>query len=310
MKKQSKIIYTILGIIGLSLFFILTAFLNINGNPDLSRAFGKLGTESENIATKQSFYISFIDVGQGDCALIKCDDKYMLIDAGDSSAVSKIESHLKAVGCKELDYVIITHPHADHIGGMPQIINDFKVNNVVIPDISSENLPSTKTFINTLKAIKESKAKVFKAQDTDEFDFGNAKVEIFSPKTKNDSLNNLSVVMKITYGKNSFLFTGDMEKDVESKLLKKFADNTKIFKSDVLKVAHHGSSTSSSKKFIQAVKPEIAVISCAENNDYHHPHSSVLKTLEENKVKIYRTDKNSTISVGSDGEKLYYHTKE
>ena len=306
-KKLLKIISTAFIVLA---FLILTVFLNLKDNINVNEAFKTVGLKDKNIATKQDFCAYFIDVGQGDCSLIKNDNKYMLIDAGNISDGEKIEEFLKSVGCNELEYVVATHPHADHIGGMAYVINKVKVKNVLMPDIPDEIMPTTKTFINLLNAVKISGAKVYKAQQVSGFELGKAKVKVFSPKTDFDSLNNMSVVMKITYGEKSFLFTGDMEKEAENNVLKEIGKNKADLNCDVLKVAHHGGSTSSTKPFIKEVSPKFAVISCGLNNSYHHPHPSVLNTLNENDVKIYRTDKNGTVYIGTDGEKLFCYTND
>ena len=311
MKKTDKKLLKIIATAFIALaFLILTIFLNLKDNINVNEAFKTAGLKDKNIATKQDFCAYFIDVGQGDCSLIKSGNKYMLIDAGNISDGEKIAEFLKSVGCNELEYVVATHPHADHIGGMAYVINKIKVKNVIMPDIPEKIMPTTKNFVNLLNAVKSSGAKVYKAQQVDEFELENSKVKVFSPKTDFESLNNMSVVMKITYGKKSFLFTGDMEKEAEYNVLKGLGKNKSDLNCDVLKVAHHGGSTSSTKPFIKEVSPEFAVISCGLNNSYHHPHPSVVKTLKENDVKIYRTDKNGTVYIGTDGEKLFCYTNE
>lgn len=309
-KTDQKLLKIILTAFIVLTFLILTVFLNLKDNINVNEAFKTVGLKDKNIATKQDFCAYFIDVGQGDCSLIKSGNKYMLIDAGNISDGEKIEEFLKSVGCNELEYVVATHPHADHIGGMAYVINKVKVKNVLMPDIPDEIMPTTKTFINLLNAVKISGAKVYKAQQVSGFELGKAKVKVLSPKTDFDSLNNMSVVMKITYGEKSFLFTGDMEKEAENNVLKELGKNKEDLNCDVLKVAHHGGSTSSTKPFVKEVSPTFAVISCGLNNSYHHPHPSVLKTLNENDVKIYRTDKNGTVYIGTDGEKLFCYTND
>ena len=243
--------------------------------------------------------VHYIDVGQGDSILIQVNKKNLLIDSGPKSDKNKLFDYLSESRLDKLDYVIATHPHEDHIGNMSQVIDDYNVLNFYAPKVQS----TTKTFekmIDSLKA-KNLKINVLK-KGTDSIDLGeNTNVTVFSPtKDSYEDLNNYSPVIKIQYGKTSFLFTGDAQKDVEKEIITSNED----ISSDVLKVGHHGSSTSTTKEFLNKVRPSIGVISVGSDNSYNHPNSDTIKRLKDNNVKIYRTDKDGTIIISSDGSNI------
>ncbi|MGN0545941.1 MAG: ComEC/Rec2 family competence protein [Acutalibacteraceae bacterium] len=248
----------------------------------------------------ESFSVHYIDVGQGDCILTVCNGKTLLIDAGENGNEATVINYLRAHGVKSLDYVIATHPHSDHIGSLAEVIEEFGVSNVIMPRLPESLTPTTKTYTDFLNAVKASGAKVIAAKPGSSYTLGSAEFEILAPIDYNtESLNNVSVVTRLVYGGKSFLFTGDAEKEVELDLI----DSGAIIDSDVLKVGHHGSKTSSSKDFLNAVSPEICVIMCGENNDYGHPHKEVLNRLKKYTDRIYRTDIcGSIVLTCSDGE--------
>lgn len=244
--------------------------------------------------------VHYIDVGQGDSMLIQVNNKNLLIDAGPASGTDKLMSYLSKNNIKKLDYVVATHPHEDHIGGMTSVIKKFQVGSFYAPKITT----TTKTYQNMIDALKSKNLKINVAKAGVSLDLGeNAKCEILAPvntQTKYESLNNYSAVIKLTYGNNKFLFTGDAEKLVEKELLNAKSD----LSSDVLKVGHHGSTSSSSKEFLDAVSPKIAVISVGKGNDYGHPHKETLTALKNRKLQIYRTDVDGTVILESDGNKI------
>jgi len=243
--------------------------------------------------------VHYIDVGQGDSILIQVNNKNLLIDAGPKSDKKKLLNYLSTLNLDKLDYVIATHPHEDHIGNMDDVINDYNVLAFYAPKVQS----TTKTFEEMVESLKSKglKINVIK-KGTNSINLGeNTKVTVFSPtKDSYENLNNYSPVIKIEYGNTSFLFTGDAEKDVEKEIL---TSNENI-SADVLKVGHHGSSTSTSKDFVNKVNPSIGVISVGQDNIYNHPNDDTLKRLNENKVTIYRTDKDGTVTLSSDGSNI------
>ncbi len=251
---------------------------------------------STDIKLKNNLLVHYIDVGQGDSILIQVNNKNMLIDAGNKDDGEKIVSYLKNQKVKKLDYVVATHPHEDHIGGMSEVIKNFVIDDFYAP----KKITTTKTFENMIKALNGKKIKTaFKGV---ELDLGeDVQCQMIAPNNKNyKEINNYSAVIKLTYKNTKFLFMGDAEKLSEEEII----NNNIDISSDVLKLGHHGSSSSSSSKFLDKVSPKIAVISCGKNNDYGHPHKETISNLNKRNITIYRTDLNGTIVLSSDGKNI------
>ena len=256
-------------------------------------------SNKNNQIESNKMIVHYIDVGQGDSILIQVNNKNLLIDAGPKSDKKKLLDYLSSLNLNKLDYVIATHPHEDHIGNMADVIDDYNVLAFYAPKVQS----TTKTFEQMVESLKSKNLKInVIKKGTDSINLGeNTKVTVFSPtKDYYEDLNNYSPVIKIEYGKTSFLFTGGAQKDVEKEIL---ATNEDI-SADILKVGHHGSSTSTTKDFLNKVNPSIGVISLGKDNTYNHPNDGTIKRLNQNKVTIYRTDKNGTVILSSDGSKI------
>lgn len=242
--------------------------------------------------------VIFIDVGQGDSALIiSPNGKTMLIDAGTRDEGYKVTNMIKKYDIKKLDIVVATHPHADHIGGLRYLIEKYDIGDIYMPKASANN----DTFKNLLKSIKDRGLKIKTAYAGVSFEIDtDVKADIISPAEgkKYDDLNNMSAVIRLSYKDTSFLFMGDAEKKAEKDMLP-FIINT-----DVIKIGHHGSASSSSKKFIEKVNPYAAVISCGKGNDYGHPHKETIELLKDKNIKLYRTDLDGNIKMNSDGNKI------
>lgn len=246
--------------------------------------------------------VHFIDVGQGEAILIKKGNESMLIDAGKNVSVDLIVSYLKKQKVRKLEYVIGTHPHEDHIGGLDAVIDNFDIGKVIMPNA----IATTKTFEDVLDSINKKGLSITKAKSGDIYDFNGASFIILAPnQDEYSNLNNYSVVVKLTYGANSFLFTGDAEAQSEEEILTK---NKRSLKADVLKVGHHGSVTSTTQDFLDAVNPSVAVISLGAENTYGHPHKEIAERLESKKIKTYRTDLHGNIIAISDGESINFNT--
>jgi len=244
--------------------------------------------------------VHFIDVGQGDCILIEDGTSAMLIDAGNPENGPDIVSYIKKLGISKLDFVIATHPHADHIGGMADVINAFDIGRIIMPKVEH----TTRTFENLLLTIRNKGLKITAPVPGTEYRLGNTSFTILAPNSSSyKNLNDYSVVVRLTYGSTSFLFTGDAEQTSEKEILAKGYN----IKSDVLKVGHHGSKTSTTTRFLDAVSPRYAVMCVGANNQYGHPAPETLSKLAERGIKVYRTDEAGTIIATSDGKSISFN---
>ncbi|CBZ02247.1 MBL fold metallo-hydrolase [Clostridium botulinum] len=242
--------------------------------------------------------VHYIDVGQGDSILVQTKDKNILIDAGTRKSSDSLISYLKKQHIKKLDYVIATHPHEDHIGGMPKVIEEFEISNFYAP----KKTANTKIFKDMILQLKKKNLKINVAKKGISVDLSNnSSLDFLAPVKDNyENTNDSSAVVKLTHGNTKFLFTGDAEKTSEKDILNSNED----LSSNVLKVGHHGSHSSSSKEFLDKINPKIAIISCGKNNDYGHPHKETMKELKKRNIEVYRTDIDGNIVLTSDGENI------
>lgn len=240
-------------------------------------------------AREKLFSVHIIDVGQGDSIFIQTlEDKRILIDAGDEEAEHTVYSYLKRRGVKKIDVLIATHPDTDHIGSMDYIIDKFKISHFYMPDAKTDS----EAFYNLLDSCKEKNLKIEYLTKGDRLKIDSSTtMEILSPSTITDKNNLNSIVSLLNYKGYEFLFTGDAEKENESEIL----SSCNLPDIEFLKAGHHGSSSSSTDEFIEKLKPEAVAISCGYNNDYGHPHRSILDTFRENGSVVYRTDKNGSL---------------
>lgn len=235
----------------------------------------------------------FIDVGQGDCSLFISGDEAMLIDCGESEYSDEVIAEIRSYGVTELDYIVATHAHSDHMGGMADIINTIHADNIIISE-PSEKSSGTKTYEKFLDAVDASDSEIILAEPGYTFTLGEAKCEILAPfEVSETEENNNSVVMYITAGTKSFLMTGDAEKAIEKDIVAAYPS----LHADILKLGHHGSKTSSCDDFLSLVRPKIAIISVGKNNNYNHPSESTIQALDEHDIEYYRTDKSGTITI-------------
>ena len=259
-----------------------------------------LGIVEGTVSTDADFSVYYLDVGQSDCSIIVCDDKVMMIDAGTVNRLTDIKSSLLTLNIDTIDYMIITHPHDDHMGCAASIINDYNVLNIIMPKLDESNMVTTDAYEEFLNAVINKKVTAIAAEPGYSFSLGSAKVGIFAPMQQDNNLNNMSVVTKIIYGETSFLFQGDAEKKVENSLIKSNYD----LSADVIKLGHHGSNTSSTSKYLNAVNPKAAIISCGADNSYGHPHKETLTLLQKYGISPLRTDADGTIMLISDGQNI------
>ena len=238
--------------------------------------------------------VRFLDVGEGDACLITCGDVSMMIDGGPSSASQKIYSILDRLGIERLDYVVMTHPDADHVGGVAAALTHSTCGRC----FCSVDSYDTKTFSSVKSRLNEMGISIEIPSYGDTFNLGEANVMFVGPISRdNADSNNGSLVLRIDYGSTSFLFTGDAEQQEESDMVRAGVN----LKADVLKVGHHGSSTSSIASFLSKVSPKYAIISVGEGNSYGHPKSEVLSRLDSLGAEIFRTDKQGSVIVESNG---------
>lgn len=249
--------------------------------------------------TDSDFTAYFFDIGQGDSSLIVCDGQSLLIDTGPGNKTESILGALKILKIDSIDYMVISHQHDDHIGGASEIIDKVDIKNLIMPKLSEENMPSSDLYEAFLTKVLEKNINTVAAEPGLSFKIGKAKADVLAPLCQDKNLNNMSVVLKVAFGETSFIFQGDAESKVENALRNEGYD----LSADVIKVGHHGSTTSSTKKYIEAVNPKIAIIPCGKNN-YGHPKPETIKTLEDQGVDIFITDLLGDITVESDGKAI------
>lgn len=290
-RKNKKVVSSIV-----SLLIILSAFIYYqfgDGFEDTEIVQNNYSSKDEvvtsNVSVSSDLEIYFFDVGQADCILVSNDGKNMLIDAGNNEDGKLIVKELKDMGITTIDYLIGTHPHEDHIGGLDDVIDNFNIGILFMPKRQTD----TKTFEDVLDSVSNKNLKITTPSIGQTFNLGEALCEVVSVKSDAKETNDSSIVIELSFGDKKYLFTGDIEKEVE--------DECNWEDIDVLKVAHHGSRGSSSKEFLNVTKPEIAIISVGKDNTYNHPHEEALQRLENVDAKIYRTDESGTIYLKSNG---------
>ena len=287
-KKNNEIIITIISFI----IVIATAF--IGGELFLKTDKSSEATQVSSQISSDKLEVDYIDVGQADSILISNKNETMLIDAGNNENGQDVVKFIKEKGISKLNYLIGTHPHADHIGGLDDVINsDLEIENVYMPKIQT----NTKTFEDVLDALKNKNLKVTAPKKGDAFKIGDANCEVMTDSIlDNENLNLSSIVIKLNYGEKTFLFMGDAETENEKTI--------SWPKVDLLKVGHHGSNTSSSQDFLNQVKPEYAIIMAGKDNSYGLPKQKILDRLTKIGAKIFRTDELGTITMISDGKTI------
>ena len=279
-------------------------------------------TTTKAVPLDEFLYVRILDVGQADGILLSYKDQFMLIDAGNYTSGDRAQymALLRRYNVDKIDWLILTHPHGDHIGAAVDVLNTYKVKNVMLPDASY----SSYAYRNTLQAILNSDANVHLVETDasqevntggegaslyragDEFSWEAVHFRILAPISPDDNVNNASIVLRATYGGVRFLFTGDMETMMERQLLTRFSKEE--LRADVLKVGHHGSYTSTNQSFLSAVSPRYAAISCGKDNEYGHPHGVILNRLSYIGVQVNRTDLEGTITYVTDGANIVVNT--
>jgi beta-lactamase superfamily II metal-dependent hydrolase len=242
--------------------------------------------------------IHYIDVGQGDSELIQIDDKNILIDAGTSD--KKALEYLKSVGVTKLDYVIATHPHKDHIGSMDNVIENCSVGTFYAPKVST----TTNAYENMINSLGSKNVKLTVPKAGDQITIGNATITFLAPNSSAyEDINNYSIVVKLKYGNNSFIFMGDAQALSENEMLTRQLD----VQADVLKVGQHGSDTSTSQAFLNKVNPKYAVISCGKDDSYQHPNQTTIEKLNAKNIEVFRTDLDGTVIATTNGKDITFN---
>lgn len=256
--------------------------------------------------TSAELSVHYIDVGQGDATLIVSGNYTVLIDAGEKDSGDTVVSYLVSQNIEHLDYVIATHPHSDHTGGLETVIEKTETGKVIIPRFSEEGKDEDDlyTWKSLCRALEENDAEICEAYPGMVINLGISELKILAPYGDYDNINNYSVVSELIHGDNIFLFPGDAESESENEML----ENGVLEDIDVLKTGHHGSYTSTGGEFLEIVKPEYAVISCGAGNSYNHPSEAVMHRLDESDVQIFRTDLQGSIVAESDGKSICFVT--
>ena len=292
MRKNAKLtfIFTLAAILLFSVFHIRE-----QSYPDYESSDVPAFSETDSVLE-----VHFIDVGQGDSTLILNDGHAMLIDAGPNECGTALQFYLKEAGVEPLDYLILTHADADHIGGADVIITKYDIQTVFMNYEERENI----TYLDVLDALAYKTLSYTIPSVGEVYTLGDATFTIIAPNNIYETSNDNSIGLLLEKGTTRFLFTGDASIQSEKDIL---ANNPDI-RATVYKVGHHGSSSSSSEAFLDAVSPEVAVISCAADNSFGHPHTETLSALEERNIEIYRTDEQGSIIAISDGENITWNT--
>lgn len=294
-KKKISLLTAFLIIAFSGIFYFIDPTL---ANPNQTDQDTNIIQANQEIYGDETLQIQFLDVGQADSILIQDGDEFMLIDAGNNADGTKLVSYFQSLGIKSFQYVVGTHAHEDHIGGMDDIIDNFDIDTFYMPDV----ITTTATFESVLDSLDKKNIPFQTPTINSSFMLGNATITVLYVGTDESNLNNTSIVLKLTYGNTSILFMGDAEAEVEK------AIENKDIHADVLKIGHHGSDTSSSTSFLEKVNPNYAIISVGSGNSYEHPNNTTINNLTNHNIKIYRTDENNTIVMTTDGKNITFQS--
>lgn len=267
-------------------FLIFCTVALIFGHSDASLDRNPTVAHTAKLPDEDCVAVHFIDVGQGNSTLIQCGKAGVLIDAGEREYGDTVCAYLQSNGIERLGCVIASHPHSDHIGGLAEVLDRFQVDTVIMPALEEFNTPTTSTYEDFLTAIYKKGIPAVAAHPGDFYEFDNCTLEILGPVSRDDELNNMSVVCRLTAFSSTFMLLADAEKEELSEI----ENSGALLKCDVLQVGHHGSDTSVLSSFLDTVAPEYAVISCGKNNRYGFPGERITDYLKSRRIDYYRTD--------------------
>ncbi len=303
-KKKIRLILSTVAVVIFLLVELLSRIpsLHFNGWKDISVW---LGLSAPMVTPEGEMEVHFIDVGNADCILVRQGDKNLLIDAGERGDGDTILSYLNERGITTLDLVVATHPHADHIGAMADVIREMEIGCFLMSFMPESDTPTTNVYMDMLEELDKNEVLVEEAKPGAVYELGTARLQVLAPIEESKDANDISVVTRLTFGERAFVFTGDAGTAVEKQILSRGWDVS----ADVLKLGHHGSNTSNSEAFIDAVMPSHAVITCGEGNSYGHPHKEPLLLLNEREIPFYRSDVYGTVVFTTDGTELTVTTE-
>lgn len=306
-KKYRGLVFTLaIALILYGVSQMLPEEAGVPANVDLPQIEGDGSSASGVSLGGGEFELHMIDVGQGLSVFLRSPSgECALIDAGDRDDGERVSDYLRAEGVEELDLLIATHAHADHIGGMAQVVKDIPAEKVIMTYLPADMQPTSKSYADLLQAIADRGEKITPASPGAQYGLGDALLTVVGPVTEYEDLNNTSVVSRITYGETAFVVPGDAETESEADILRTGRD----LRADVLIAGHHGSSTSSSMDFLREVRPKYLGISCGLDNSYGHPHRETLEKIAELGLTALRTDLQGTVIFYTDGENIRVSTE-
>lgn len=296
------------------LIVIIISVLMLSGKGDLALPQGGNNTD---MSESDSVYVHFIDVGQGSATLIQQGKTGILIDAGEREYGEVVVDYIEKVGVSSLEYVVASHPHSDHIGGLDEVLYAYPVDTVIMPELEESNTPTTRVYEDLLTAVFDKDINTEFISGEKGYSFGlneDIDVEVLGPVEQSDNLNDMSVIVRVSAFDSEFMILGDAEKDELKSVYSNplnynvsvITDAENTFKSDVIALGHHGSATSVYEPFLNAVDADVAVISCGKDNSYGHPHKEALEYVEDNGMTCYRTDETGDVvfKVTEDGYRV------
>lgn len=288
-----KLAFYIIAIIAVALAGVSRMdYADINSN---------LTLEEGNIA------VHFVDVGQGNCTIVQYGNEGVMIDAGEREEASVILEFLEENGITNLKYVVATHPHSDHIGGMATVLENITAEEIYFPHIIDKYAPTSKTYLNLLETVDRNNIQTHFINDNTTVQFGDVTITLISPVEQVNDFNNMSLLTKVDYGDTSVMLLADAENRELESILE--ANPTFDFSADVYLVPHHGSNTSLHEEFLARINARNAVISCGLDNSYGHPHIEIEEYLQSNNIRTFRTDEDGTVTFISDGKEYNIKTE-